>query len=38
MRSFGIELSIGDLIQTETIAQMAELITRRTAPGSGGPS
>jgi amino acid adenylation domain-containing protein len=38
MRSFSIELSIGDLIQTETIAQMAELITTRTAPGSGDPS
>jgi hypothetical protein len=38
MRSFGIELSVGDLIQTETIAQMAELITMRTAAGSGDPS
>ena len=37
MRSFGLELSIGDLIQTETIAQMAELITTRTAADSGDP-
>jgi acyl carrier protein len=38
MRSFGIELSVSDLIQTETIAQMAELISMRTAAGSGDPS
>ena len=38
MESFGIELSVGDLIQTETIAQMAELITIRNADGSADPS
>jgi amino acid adenylation domain-containing protein len=35
MRSFGIELSLGDVIRTETIAQMAELVTIRVAAGSG---
>jgi len=34
LKSFGIELSVGDLIRTETIAQMAELITTRSATGS----
>lgn len=38
LKSFGIELSVGDVIQTETIAQMAELITIRNASGSGDPS
>lgn len=35
--SFGIELSVSDLIQTETIAQMAELVTARAAAGPGDP-
>jgi amino acid adenylation domain-containing protein len=38
MESFGIELSISDVIRAETIAQMAELITIRHAAGSGDPS
>ena len=38
MTSFGIELSISDVIQAETIAQMATLIRIRNATGSGGPS
>jgi len=33
LKSFGVELSVGDLIRTETIAQMAELITTRSATG-----
>jgi len=33
--SFGKELSFSDVIRTETIAQMAELITTRNATGSG---
>jgi aryl carrier-like protein len=35
---FGVELSLRDLIRTETIAQMAELITKRHASGPGAPS
>lgn len=35
LKSFGIELSVSDVIRTETIAQMAELITIRHATGSG---
>jgi amino acid adenylation domain-containing protein len=38
MNSFGIELSVSDLIRTETIAQMAELIAMRNATGSDDPS
>lgn len=34
LKSFGIELSVTDVIRTETIAQMAELITIRNATGS----
>ena len=37
-KSLGIELSFSDVIRTETIAQMAKLITTRIATGSGGPS
>jgi acyl carrier protein len=33
VKSFGIELSVRDLIRTETIAQMAELISTRHAAG-----
>lgn len=36
--SFGIELSVSDLIRSETIAQMAELITIGNATASGDPS
>ncbi len=38
LKSFGIELSISDVIRTETIAQMAELIAMRNAAGSGDAS
>jgi amino acid adenylation domain-containing protein len=38
MESFGIELSVSDVIRAETIAQMAELITIRHAAGSGDRS
>jgi len=38
MQSFGIELSVGDLIRTETIAQMAELISTRSATGRDAAS
>lgn len=31
VEAFAVELSIGDLFRTETVAQMAELITRRRA-------
>lgn len=34
LKSFGIELSVTDVIRTETIAEMAELITIRNATGS----
>jgi acyl carrier protein len=30
VKSFGIQLSVRDLFRTETIAQMAELVARRT--------
>ena len=35
LKSFGIELSVSDVIRTETIAQMAGLITIHNATGSG---
>jgi acyl-coenzyme A synthetase/AMP-(fatty) acid ligase/acyl carrier protein len=38
MKSFGIKLSVSDVIRMETIAQMAELITIRNATGSGDAS
>jgi acyl-coenzyme A synthetase/AMP-(fatty) acid ligase/acyl carrier protein len=38
VESFGMELSVSDLIRTETIAQMAELITMRSRAGSGDAS
>ena len=38
MQAFGIELSVSDLIRTETIAQRAELIAIHVAPGSVDPS
>jgi acyl carrier protein len=38
LTSFGIELSISDVIRADTIAQMAKVITMRNATGSGGPS
>jgi amino acid adenylation domain-containing protein len=38
LKSFGIDLSVSDVIRTETIAQMAELITILNETGSGDAS
>lgn len=38
MKSFAVELSIGEVIRTETIAEMAALIAGRGAAGPGDPS